>query len=298
VTFTGLGHGAHSVGDFLGYVIPGRFTILGGQWGQRWGLDGNPWYFGAPLLVLLILFLVTERRRRSTWMLAAGLAVTLVLSTGGSLTVFGVPVLPWRLLAKVPVLGLARPGRLIVYAFVLLAIVIALWLARSGRRGLRWALAALALLAFLPNVTSNEWARQVPVPGLLATGAYHGYVRPGETVWLVDPRHSRLMIWQAETGFAFRQAGGFFGVTPPGLHPPAAQAQFGVGSVTGATVASIRGFLVSHRVRAVLMAEERPHVARIMARATHVAGIQRDGMVIFPIGARQARWLERRAGPP
>lgn len=306
VVFPGLGHGAQGAGDFLAYVIPGQFTMFGGQLGQRWGADGNSWYFGIPLLVLLILFLITERRRRSTWMLAAGLVVTLTLSIGGSLTVLGVPVLPWRLLARVPVLGLALPGRLTVYAFGLLAIVIALWLARSGPRGLvrsgrpglRWALAVLALLAFVPNVTSNEWARPVPVPGLLATGAYRGYVRPGETVWLVDPRHSREMIWQAQTGFSFRQAGGFFGLTPRGLSPPAAQAQLGMGSVTGATVASIRAFLVSHRVGAVLMAEERPYVTRIMARATHVAGVQRDGMVIFQLGARQMRWLERRARQP
>jgi len=289
VLFTGFGHGARSVGDLLGYVVPGQFTILGGQLGQRWGPDGNPWYFGVPLLVLLILFLVTERRRRRTWVLAAGLVLTLVLSIGGSLTVFGVPVLPWRLLETVPVLRYALPGRLIVYAFLLLAIVMALWLARSGRRWLRWALAGLALLAFLPNVTSNEWARPVPEPGLLATGAYHAYVRPGETVWLVDPRHSRQMIWQAETGFSFRQAGGFFGVTPPGLRPPATQAQLGMGSVRRATVASIRAFLISHHVGAVLMAEEHPWVAHTMARATGVAGIQRDGMVIFRLGARQAR---------
>jgi hypothetical protein len=192
----------------------------------------------------------------------------------------------------VPVLGLALPGRLIVYAFLVLAIVMALWLARSGRRGPRWALAVLALLAVLPNVTSNEWARPVPVPGLLATGAYRGYVRPGQTVWLVDPRHSRQMIWQAGTDFAFRQAGGFVGLTPPGLRPPAAQAHLGMGSVTGATVAGIRAFLVSHRVGAVLMAEEPSRVARIMARATRVAGIQRDGMVIFRLSTHRPRWLE------
>jgi hypothetical protein len=45
-----------------------------------------------------ILFLATERHQRRTWMLAAGLAVTLALSIGGTLTAFGVPVLPWQLL--------------------------------------------------------------------------------------------------------------------------------------------------------------------------------------------------------
>jgi hypothetical protein len=288
VLYGGFAHGVQNAGDFLGYVIPGRFTILGGQWGQRWGVDGNPWYLGVPLLVLLVAFLVTEWRSRRTWMLAAGLGLTLLLSLGGLLTIAGVPVLPWRLLQTIPVLRYAQPGRLIVYAFLLLAIVIALWLARPGRRWLRWALAALALLAFLPNVTSNEWARQVPVPRLLATGAYHGYVRPGEIVWLVDPVHSREMTWQAETGFSFRQAGGFFGVTPPGLRPPAEQAQLGMGSVKGATLAGIRAFLVSHRVGVVLMAEEHPWVAHFMARATGVTGVQRDGMIIFRLGARPA----------
>jgi hypothetical protein len=43
---------------------------------RHWGGYGNPWYLGVPLLVLLILFVVTERGRRSTWLLAAGVLVT------------------------------------------------------------------------------------------------------------------------------------------------------------------------------------------------------------------------------
>jgi hypothetical protein len=291
ILFPGLTHGARSAADFLGYVIPGRFTILGEQLGHRWGRDGNPWYFGIPLLLLLILFLVTERRRRRTWMLAAGLVLTLALSVGGSLAVFGAHILPWRLLSAVPVLGQAQPGRLISYAFLLLGVVMAMWLARPTRRWrrwLRWALAALGLLVILPNVTSDVWARQVPVPQLLATGAYHRYLTPGETVWVVAPLHSRQMIWQAETGFSFRLAGGFFGVTPPGLHPlPAAQAQLGTGSVSGATVASIRAFLSSHHVGAVLMFDEPGSEVAAMARATGTAGIQRGGVMVFRLGARR-----------
>ncbi len=286
--FYGLTHGAQSAADFLGYVIPGRFTILGGQLGHRWGRDGNPWYLGIPLLLLLILFVITERRSRRTWMITVGLVVTLALSLGSSLAVFGEHILPWRLLSAVPVLGRAQPGRLVGYAFLLSGIVVALWLAgpeRGRRRGARWVLAVLAVLAIAPNVTSNVWARHVPVPPLLATGAYHRYLRPGETVWAVDPYHSRQMIWQAETGFSFRLAGGFFGVTPPGLHPPAAQAQLGMGSVSGASAASMRAFLVSHLVGAVLMAEEPAAAVRAMAGATGVTGIRRGGMVIFLLGS-------------
>lgn len=286
VAFTGIDRGVQSFTQLLAYVDPGRFTILGGQLGQRWGRDGNPWYFGIPLLLLLVVFLLTEWRRRRTWVLAAGLAVTLALSAGSSLALFGAHIMPWRLVSAVPVLDRAQPGRLVGYAFLILGIMVAMWLARAGSRAVRWSLAAVALLAIAPNVTSNVWARQVPVPRLLTTGAYHSYLAPGEIVWVVDPRHSRPMVWQAQTDFSFRQAGGFLGVTPPGLHPPAAQAQLGMGSVTGTSVAGIRSFLHSHHVGAVLMAEEPAGTTRTMAQATGVAGIQRGGVMIFQLTRR------------
>jgi hypothetical protein len=283
VLYGGLSHGAQSAADLLGYVIPGRFTILGGQFGHRWGVDGDPWYFGIPLILLLILFLITEWRQRRTWVIAASLALTLVLSIGGSLAVFGAHVLPWRLLAALPVLGRAQPGRLVSYAFLFFGIAVAIWLARPTRPWLRWALAVLALLVILPNVASNEWARRVPVPRLLTTGAYREYLTPGETVWIVEGFHSRQMIWQADTGFWFRLAGGFFGVTPSGLRPAVAQAQLGKGSVSGTSAADVRAFLRSHRVGAVLMAEEPRSAIRAMAGVTGETGIQRGGVVIFRI---------------
>jgi hypothetical protein len=287
VYFPGLARGAQGVADFLGYVIPGRFSILGEQLGHRWGRDGDPWYFGVPLLLLFILFLIAERHRRRAWMMAAGLVLTLALSAGSTLAVFGLHILPWRLVSALPVLDQAQPGRLVSYAFLILGVAVAMWLASPARRPLHWVLAALALLVIAPNVTTNVWARQVPEPQLLATGAYHRYLTPGETVWVVDSLHSRQMIWQAETGFSFRLAGGFFGVTPPGLRPwPAVQAQLGTGSVTGASAAGIRAFLASHHVGAVLMAEEPGSETTAMARATGTPGIRRGGMVVFQLPGR------------
>lgn len=283
VAFTGIEKGAQGAADFLGYVVPGRFTIFGLQLGHRWGHDGNPWYFGIPLLLLLIVFLITEWHRRHARLLAAGLVVTLVLAAGSTLAVFGAHILPWRLVSALPVLDRAQPGRLVLYAFLLAGIAVAMWLARPGTRWLRWGLAVLALLAILPNVTSNVWARQVPVPPLLASGAYSRYLTPGETVWVVDLRHSRQMIWQAETDFSFRLAGGFLGVTPPGLNPPAEQAQLGTGSVSGATVTGIRSFLHSHRVGAVLVAEEPAATIRMLAQATGAAGIRHGGVTVFQL---------------
>ena len=286
ILFATIGHGAQGGSDFLRYLIPGRFTLL---WdGSHWGGYGNPWYLGVPLLVLLILFVVTERRRRGTWLLAAGLLVTLVLSIGDTFAVFGAHILPWRLAAALPLISSAQPGRLVVYAFLLIAVIMARWLARPRRLVLRAALAAAAALVILPNFPGDVWASRVPVPAFLTQGIYHRYLRPGEIVWIVNPHHDRQMIWQARTGFSFRLAGGFFGVTPSGLPTPpsaALQAHLGTGAITGASVADIRAFLAGHRVGAVLMAEQPrgSDARRILAAATGVAGVRSGRVVVFQL---------------
>jgi len=286
ILFATIGHGAQGTGDFLRYLVPGRFTLL---WdGSHWGGYGNPWYLGVPLLALLVLFVATEARRRGTWLLVAGLLVTFALSIGDTLAVFGAHILPWRLAAAVPLLGSAQPGRLVVYAFLIIAIIVARWLARPRRPALRWALAAAAALVILPNFPGDVWASRIPVPAFVTHGAYHRYLRPGEIVWIVDPHHDRQMIWQARAGFSFRLAGGFFGVTPPGLTAPpgaAMQAHLGTGAITGASVADIRAFLASHRVGAVLMAEQPrgSDVRRTLAAATGTAGVRSGRVVVFQV---------------
>jgi hypothetical protein len=283
ILFNTIGHGAHGAGDFLRYVIPGRFTLL---WdGSHWGGYGNPWYLGVPLLLLLAAFVVTEARQRGTWALAAGLAVTFVLSIGDALAVFGAHILPWRLAAALPLLSRAQPGRLVVYAYLLIAVVVARWLSRPRLRLLRLTLAAAAALVILPNFPVNVWASRVPVPAFLAHGTYHRYLRPGEIVWIVDPHHDRQMIWQARTGFSFRLAGGFFGLTPPGLPSAATQARLGTGAIKGASVADLRAFLASHRVGAVVMAEQPRGAAAYqqLAAATGVAGVRAGRVVVFQL---------------
>jgi hypothetical protein len=149
--FATIGHGARSPGDFLRYVIPGRFTVLWDGW--HWNTYGNPWYLGIPLIALLIVFLGADAGRRGTWLLAAGLLVTLLFSIGDTLTVFGAHIMPWRLAAALPLLSHAQPGRLVVYAFLLIAVIMARWLARPRLPALRIALAAAAALVILPNST-------------------------------------------------------------------------------------------------------------------------------------------------
>lgn len=236
--------------------------------------------------------MITGARSRRTWLLAAGFGITILMSIGNTVTLFGAHVLPWRLFTMIPIVDRAQPGRLVVYAFLITSVMIALWLKQGAWpawRVLRGALVVAAAAAIVPNVVSNVWARSVPMPRVLGTGAYQRFLRPGEVVWIVDAHRSRAMIWQASTGFAFRMAGGFFGVTPPGLPDPQAQAWLGPGVIAGSYQSDIRMFLKDHDVGTVLMFEEPPADIDIMTRATGVRGVRHREVVVFQLGRKHHR---------
>ena len=240
IHFATIEYGAASTGAFLRFVTPGRYTNHWGLFVARWG--DNPWYLGIPLIVVVILFVITDWRRRTTWALLTGLIVILAFSLGDLMSVFGAQIMPWRLIAGLPVLNVAQPGRLLTYFYLLIAVLVARWLTwirrpppepspyppssplwrPTPRRPhplypLRYLLVVLAGVTILPAFSSDVWAVNVRVPAFLTSGAYRHVLSPGEVVWVVDSHADRQLVWQAQTGFYFRLAGGFFGGTPQGV---------------------------------------------------------------------------------
>ncbi len=127
----------------------------------------------------------------------------------------------------------AEANRFIVFSYLVLAIVLALWLAVPVRNRLlgtaRWGLALLALAvlcAHLPTfakvVVPPPPARQTAVPSLkpantlpvfLTHGLYRSYLNPGETVLVISDRANAGDLFQAAAGFYFRIAGGFINIS-------------------------------------------------------------------------------------
>ena len=319
IHFATIEYGAKGAGDFLRYLTPGRFTEHWGIFMSRWG--DNPWYLGVPLIVVIIAFAVTERRRRTTWMLIAGLLLILLVSLGDVMSVFGAPILPWRLFAAIPVLNIAQPGRLVTFAYLVIAVIVARWLTPSTwpvpppepspyppssplwrptpvpRRSLRplgWLPVLVAALTIVPNYPENVWAETAPMPPFLATGAYKRYIAPGETIWLLEVHPSRALIWQAETGFYFRISGGFFGGTPQGVPEGQLQERLAMGQVpASATTADIQHYIAVHHVGAILTAQTPWPVILKIREAVGSRGMRPQGrMRLFrladPFGSQSA----------
>ena len=123
------------------------------------------------------------------------------------------------MIRHLPLLSRAIPLRLGVYVFLIVAVVLALWLAqrRSGawQRG-KWALALLGLVLLFPNLGQGWWSSRPPNPSFFTTQTYRHYLTRDETV-LVLPWGTRSdeMLWQAETGFWYRQTGAYLGALLP-----------------------------------------------------------------------------------
>ncbi len=216
----------------LGLVLPRQDRL--------WGLPSlaamssrNPAavYVGIPMLVLLLAFAVVTWSSRLTRLLVVTFAAAIVFSVGPVLVIGGrhAFTLPWSRLWNLPIARSVEANRFILFCYLVLALVLALWLAAPVRNRLllaaRWGLAALALAAIFANLPTfaqvvgpPRQARTPAVPSLQPTnalpafvtdGLYRRYLKPGETVVVLSHRGNAGMLFQADTDFYFRNAGGF-----------------------------------------------------------------------------------------
>ncbi|HVB14172.1 MAG TPA: hypothetical protein VNH38_05375 [Candidatus Dormibacteraeota bacterium] len=174
-------------------------------------------YLGIPLVALVVYMAIRQYRDPITKWALVLMSVAFVLSMGSQLYVAGTPSgipLPWDLLHRLPLLSLAAPGRLAVFVYLALAVVIV----RFGTlewpglgRPLRLLLVVATLITLAP-------AGAIPVeplltPPLFRPDAAQGASLHGMVALVPPPVGSALpqdssMVWQAEDQFRFKMPWG------------------------------------------------------------------------------------------
>lgn len=220
------------VTDVANLVVPTAQQVLArDSWSDEWTGNGfeKTGYLGVPLLVALVWVIRSMWRRHLVRFLALLLAAVVVLSLGPQLHVdgrlTGVP-LPMRALQIVPLMGHVLPARLMVHAYLLVALLLAIGLdaalASGSRRRVRMAsgTALLALLPLAPGLPFESTERTVP---RFFTAATYRQAGP-DPVLLVAPFtwldvNDSPMLWQQESGFGFRMPTGYFNATRGDLRP-------------------------------------------------------------------------------
>jgi hypothetical protein len=169
-------------------------------------------YVGIPLLLLALLLAVTRWSSRIVRFLTCMLFFILVASLGPVLYLQGSQVgnLPWHALWNLPIVRNAYPARLMLFAFLVLAVATALFLARPGKLiWLRWILGLLVIAAIVQDAPGLDVAPHSTVPDFISAGTYSQHLKPGEIVLIVSNIGNAGMLWQADTDFYNRLAGGY-----------------------------------------------------------------------------------------
>jgi hypothetical protein len=191
------------------------------------GIPEQNAYFGVPLLALLVFIAVSWWPCTLVRWSSLLATIMTILSMGSSLEIAGniTPIpLPWAVVGSLPLLDNVIVRRLMLYAFLFVAVLLAVFLDRLRGRPHRWRIAGytavvLALAPLLPQLAFPSTPRPLPtffssplaarVPegsvALVAPFAGRQQVYGGATV---------AMLWQAEAGMRFRMPEGYVFAPP------------------------------------------------------------------------------------
>ncbi len=162
--------------------------------------------------MLALVLAITCWSSRLVRFLSCMLVFIIVASLGPVLYVEGHQVgnLPWSPLWSLPIVRNAYPARLMLFAYLLLAVATALFLARPAKwLWLRWLLGLLVIAAIAQDAPTMPVIPNSTVPAFVASSAYRSHLKPGEIVVVVSRIGNAGMLWQADTDFYTRLAGGY-----------------------------------------------------------------------------------------
>jgi hypothetical protein len=213
------------VSDLLGFVIPRGHLRFTPSWTTEVTKNftdaccASEWssYLGVPLLVLMIV--ITARLWSRPLVRLAGLlsAATALLSMGPHLHVRGYVspmALPFAEFAELPVVGNMLAARLMLYVYLMAAIILAValdHLLREPRRSAAAvALAGAALLPLLPRLDFPS--TRASTPAFFRSEVRERIAKNGIVLvapFARDTSTSAPMLWQAEADMHYRMPEGY-----------------------------------------------------------------------------------------
>jgi hypothetical protein len=204
-------------------------------------------------------------------------------------------VVPWARFFHLPLVRNAYPLRLMLFAYLVMAVAVALWLAGPAKRvpWARWPLAVLVILSIALDAAPVKVKQQTEVPAFISAALYRRHLSPGEIVVVLSTVGNAGMLWQAESHFYMRIAGGYInqGINRRTDLPRPVNA---LANATPAHVARFERFVRTDDIGAILLdGNNEPAWAGIFSKVGlvgHTAG----GVVVYPThGCRACRPLAR-----
>lgn len=244
-------------------------------------------YVGLPLLLVILHFGWTRWREPAARLLLVLFATILICALGPRLRIAGWTGcgMPWKIIMHVPLIKSALPGRFMGYAFLVAAIIGALWLADSALSWhLRLAAGTLLVVASLPNLDARTWAAPTNVPAFFAAGSFRQHLNPGETVVVLPYGiDGDSMLWQAVAGMSFRMAGGYTGITPREFERWPVVRAFMTGTYIPDLAAQLLAMMAAHGADAVIVDATNREVWAPALAPVDAAPVNADGVWVYRV---------------
>ncbi len=211
--------------DLVGFLVPRR-TIWWGSADSAAAISRrfagiileNGDYLGVVLIVFVEIF------RRRFWPAPAGKFLTIlflaviIAALGPTLHIAGVQGLPmpWAIFQRLPLIENILPVRFMMYAFLILGVMAAMWFATSTTHPLPKCMAAAVIVASIaPNPHASFWVSKLDIPAFFTDRTYATELEPREIILpLPWGQRGNSMYWQLQSGMYFRMAGGWTGISP------------------------------------------------------------------------------------
>ncbi len=300
--------------DLMGLVIARHAGVPGLSWlapPHGWHpAMGKGAYIGVALLLIAVILALSTWSRKLTRFLTVMLAFVIVAALGPGVRADTHELiwLPWRELWYLPIIRSSFPTRLMIFASLVLAVIVAVWLAgprqrpSPGRWRVRvpkWTLALAAIGALLASGPALPLTRGTSIPAFITSGRYRQYLRPGATIVVISRTGNAGLLWQAETDFYPRLAGGFLNeVVTLQTDLPLPVADLVRGKRTKPVIRRFRVFMRQARVSAIFIG---PGTFREWPRIFAKLGLRREvvgNLIVFRPASRGASRGARQGRAP
>jgi hypothetical protein len=284
--------------DLMAFLVPTGTAMLGATGvaaeitrAFRAVLFENGAYLGIAIIIFVEVF------RRQYWRAPIGkflmilLAVLVIAAMGPVLHVAGRQgfLMPWALFQRLPLLSIALPIRFMMYAFLVVAVMVAMWFSASSARPLtKWIAAAVILVSLAPNLHASFWVSPLDIPAFFSDRTYASELEPREIILpLPWGQRGNSMYWQLQSGMYFRMAGGWTGISPfEFARMPVANYLYGGIDLPEASD-QLKAYIARFGVQAVIAdpKEENLDTFKPTLDSLGVAGLNEQGVWIYKIPA-------------
>lgn len=254
--------------DLLNFVVPSRSAALGlipafSRLSAKFasGQCEADAYIGLPLILIVAAFAWRHWRRDPVGkLLVDSLIIICVLAMGPVIHLGGAAVMqgPGKVLTRLPLLGKVLPARLMLHAFLIVAIITSIWFAESRfTRATKAVIAAIVVISTMPTLSPAYWTSANDTPAFFSSNLYRHYIAPRENV-LILPYGIRgnSMLWQAATGMYFNMVGGYSGPLLPGYKDWLIVNAFMSPSYVPDAGAQLKAFMASHGVSMIAVVDD------------------------------------------